>query len=141
MLGKKGVSKGQAAMEYMVIFAVVVVMILPLILIFTVQTENMQSDITNAQLKKVSDELTNSVSDMYYMGSPAQKTVRLSFPRGVQSISIHNKLVEVNVTTSELDYELVWEMPTNVSGSLGVFEGDHVVVIQAKDDYVYIHER
>lgn len=141
MLGKKGVSKGQAAMEYMIIFAVVIVMILPLILIFTVQTENMQTDITNAQLKKASDELTNSVSDMYYMGYPAQKTIRLSFPKGVQSISIHDKLIELNVTTSEVNSELVWEMPTNVSGSLGTFEGDHIIVIQARNNDVYIHEK
>lgn len=141
MFGGKGTCKGQVAMEYLVIFAVVVIMTLPLILIFTVQTENMQTDITNAQLKKIGDELTNAVSDVYYMGAPAQKTIRVTFPSGVDSILMYDKLIEVNVTTAELSYGISWDMPTNVTGSLGPFQGDHYIVIQARENDVYIHDR
>lgn len=141
MLGKRGVSKAQVAMEYLVIVAVVVMMIFPLVLIFTVQTDNMRADITNAQLKKLGDELTASVSDVYYMGSPAQKTIKISFPEGINSINIHDTLIEVSVTTAEISYDVVWEMPTNVSGLLKTFQGDHYIVVKARDNDVYIQER
>jgi uncharacterized protein (UPF0333 family) len=141
MLGKMRGSTGQVAMEYMVILAMVVLMTIPLVLIFTVQTQNMQTDITNAQIDKVGDEILAAVSDMYYMGSPAQKTIRIAFPAGLDSISISGKLIEVTVTTAESSYDLYWEMPTNVTGSLGVFEGDHIIVIQARSNDVYIHEK
>ncbi len=90
-------------MEYLVIFSITFVLIIPLIIIFVAQTQNMQEDITNAQLDKISSEIHDAALEVLFMGPPSQKTIRVSFPAGIQSIDLvqyENTSDDVNIACS-----------------------------------------
>ena len=128
--------RGQVAMEYLIVFAMAFVMLIPLVLIFATQSENIKSDITAAQLEKLSSELADAAQEVYYMGTPAQKTVQIVFPDRIRGITIQNRLILIDVAGSDYEYQFVKETTINLTGSLGTFSGPHFVVIKATDNGV-----
>jgi hypothetical protein len=130
--------QAQVAMEYMIIFSIAFLMALPLIVIFASQTNNLQSDIASAQLDKAATHIIDAVEEVYYMGQPAQKTIRITFPSGIQSIDITSYGLVFNMRSSTRDYQYVKETPVNLSGSLQTFEGVHIIVVQAREHDVLL---
>ncbi len=134
----KRMCKGQVAMEYLIIFSVAFFMTLPLIIIFTTQTSNLQSDIANAQLDRAATLITDAAQEVYFMGPPAQKTVRITFPSGIQSVSVQSNELIFNMTSATYNYDYIKETAINLSGSLKKFEGPHFIVIKAQADDVLL---
>ncbi len=132
------VRKGQVAMEYLIIFSVAFFMTLPLIIIFANQTQNLQSDIANAQIDKAATLILDAAEEVYFMGQPAQKTIRVTFPSRVQSATVLNRALLFNVTGNDFTYEYFKETNINLSGSLQSFEGPHVIVVKAQANNVLI---
>ena len=141
MFKKSFGGNGQISMEYLIIFSITFVLLIPLIIIFVTQTERMQEDITNAQLDKLSSEISDAASEVYFLGPPAQKTIRVTFPAGIKSIGLEHYGLVFNVQVNELSYEFVKETDVNISGTLRSFEGPHVIVLQAMGTYVKLIEK
>lgn len=132
--------KAQVAMEYLGIFSLTFFMTLVLIIIFTTQANNIQTDITNAQIDRVANEIGDAVNEVYFMGEPAQKTIRLQFPDGIQTIEVQTRQIIFNISTADLTYQYVKEVETNITGSLQTFEGTHAVVVKAQGNQVVISD-
>ena len=141
MFGKRLGGKGQISLEYLVIFSITFVLLIPLIIIFVTQTQNMQEDITNAQLDKLSSEIDDAVSEVYYLGPPAQKTIRVTFPSGIQSVDLESYGLVFNVQVTETSFEFVKETRVNLTGSLRSFEGPHVIVVKSYGNYVQLTDK
>ena len=130
--------KGQVAMEYLMIFGLTIALTLPLLIIYVTQTQNMQADITAAQLDKLSFEIASAAKEVYYMGEPAQKTIYITFPANIQSVTIDGKLMIFEIDSAERDYNFYKDVPMNLTGSLRSYEGVHTVVVKAEGAVVNI---
>ena len=131
----------QASMEYLAIFAVAVAMTLPLIIIFVTQTGNIRADIAQSEMQKAASKIVDSAESVYFMGYPAQKTLMIDFPSGVNSVDINNNIIEFNLTTDTHNYLITEESVANLSGSIRAFEGKHVLVFQSVNNTVYITDQ
>ena len=133
--------KSQVSMEYLAIFSIAMVMTLLLIVIFVSQIENIQSDITNSEVQKISSKIIDYSESVYYMGEPAQKTLNILFPRGITSIEIDSNIIIFNVTTTDSSYQIVKDTIANLSGSIGSFEGQHNIVFKSLNNTVFIYDK
>lgn len=139
MVGKH--SRAQISMEYLIIFGIAFAMTLPLIIIYSKQAENMQADVTNAQIYKAANKIGDYADEVYFSGKPSQRTVIITFPSGIQSVTVNGSLILFNITTPELSYVLTEETNANLSGNIRPFEGEHVLVFKAEQDYVTITDQ
>lgn len=133
--------KAQVSMEYLIIFTIAFTMTLPLVIIYAKQTENVQADVTNAQIQKVANKITDYVNEVYFTGEPSQRTVTMTFPAGINSVELNGSLILFNITTTDLNYILVKETNANLTGEIKSFPGQHVLVFKAEQYYVNITEK
>jgi uncharacterized protein (UPF0333 family) len=134
-------SKAQISMEYLIIFSIAFAMTLPLIVIYARQTGNIQADVTHSQIYKVASKIGDYAEQVYYMGEPSQRTLEISFPAGINSITLNGSLIIFNVTTTDLTYDVVAETTANVTGNIKTFEGNHIIVFRAESNVVNITDR
>lgn len=129
---------GQVAMEYVMVFGVAFFLTLPLIILFFTQTENMESDIAGAQLLKASRELIDTVEEIYYMGEPAQRTLLVSFPDNIESISVEQHTIHFVYDVGGTSRDHYADTVVNMTGSLGTYGGIHTVRVRAQGGIVDI---
>jgi uncharacterized protein (UPF0333 family) len=130
--------KGQVSMEYMAIFSIAVLMTLPLIIIFVTQQGNIKADITNAQAQRAATEIISAAEEVYFMGPPAQRTIRVTFPEGIQGIDISQTTFMMSLTTAELDYMVIKDSAANMTGNLSITPGQKTIVLRAEAAQVII---
>lgn len=75
------------------------------------------------------------------MGEPSQRTLIINFPKGINSITLDDKLITFNVTTTDLTYAVVQETTANVTGTIKTFEGEHILVFKAQSNVVNITDK
>jgi hypothetical protein len=116
-------------------------MTLPLVIIYAKQTENVQADVTNAQIQKVANKIADYTNEVYFTGKPSQRTVTITFPSGINSVTLQGSLILFNVTTSDMNYILTKETNANLTGEIRSFPGQHVLIFKAEQDYVNITDK
>lgn len=134
-------TKAQVSIEYLIIFGIAFMMTFPLIIIYAKQTTNIQADVTNAQIFRVSSKISDYAEEVYYAGEPSQRTLIISFPEGITSVTLNNTLIIFNVTTADLNYVVVKETSANLTGSIRSFSGQHVIAFKAEKNYVNITDK
>lgn len=130
--------KGQVSIEYLAIFAIALIITLPLIIIFITQTQNFQADITHREVERITTTISNYVETVYFMGEPAQKTLVITLPAGIKAITILNKTINFNVTTTDMNYVVTKETVAPISGTIKSFPGTHTIVFRAENNTVII---
>ncbi len=138
---KRRETHGQVSIEYLAVFSIALIITLPLIIIFVTQTNNLQADITNAEVNRIVSKIVDNAETVYFMGEPAQKTLAIDFPPGIQSIAVNSSFISFNVTTTDLNYVMVKETVANLTGSLRTFHGTHVIVFKAVNNTVLITDQ
>jgi hypothetical protein len=134
-------TKAQVSIEYLIIFGIAFMMTFPLIIIYAKQITNIQADVTNAQIFRVSSKISDYAEEVYYAGEPSQRTLIISFPEGITSVTLNNTLIIFNVTTADLNYVVVKETSANLTGSIRSFSGQHVIAFKAEKNYVNITDK
>ncbi len=134
-------SKAQVSMEYLIIFGIAFAMTLPLIIIYSQQTNNIQADLTQMQTYKAASKIADYSEQVYYMGAPSQRTLTIHFPPGVESVTLDNNQIIFNITTADLSYQIIKETTANVTGSIRPFEGQHILVFTAQINSVLIVDK
>jgi hypothetical protein len=125
-------------MEYLIIFGIAFAMTLPLIIIYTAQTNNMRADVIQIQIYKTASKISDYAEQVYYMGDPSQRTLYIDFPEGVNSVTISGNMITFNVTSMNLNYDVVKETTANLTGTIKHFSGQHKIVFRAEGTVVNI---
>lgn len=127
-------------MEYLAVFSVAFLMIMPMIVIYMTQSNNLKQKVVNAQVEKASSTIIDTAEEVHYMGPPTQKTIRVSFPAGITGIDIYQTVLRFNVSLGETQYSIVKEAVTNLTGSLRKEPGPHKLVIKAEETGINIED-
>ena len=133
--------RGQVSMEYLAVFSFAIILIIPLVLIYTVQTRNMQSDVANAQTYRVLTKISDSAEEIYLQGVPAKKTIRISFPKGITSITINSTYIEAGFYDGKGHIIITKSTNAVLKGSLRSFPGEHTITFTAEEDGVLVEDK
>lgn len=133
--------RGQVSFEYLVIFAVAAIMIIPLMLIFAHQSSSIEADIAYAQAQSALSKISASAEEIYFQGPPARKTLRVKFPEGLTEVRVEESAIVFKLSTSDGVFELFEDTSAKLSGDIDSFGGVHVLVFEALEDSVLITDK
>ena len=128
---------GQAALEYMIIIIIGIILITPVIIEGNKKLADLRS--TTASLK-VTDAL-NRISDAakltYAQGVPAKIVLETEFPDKVKSVNITNKSIVITLETEWGDSDFVSMTDFNVTGDISKDIG----IKEIKIESVYVSDK
>jgi hypothetical protein len=129
--------RGQAAMEFLSVYAFIFLMMIPLIIIFMVEYDDMRDSLASNQIKNLAIKMVDKAESVYYQGPPSKTTLRVYFPDGLHNITLSNReLVFRYRTHSNNIQEIFFTSQVNISGSLTPAQGLHDIIIESQGDYV-----
>ncbi len=96
-------------MEFILVFAFSLLIILPIINILHSEYNQSKEQLDEAQAAKVLDEIYLAAQTTYYSGYPSRTTLELYFPRGISNV----RSTTVDTAQGEKS-ELVFEIDTGI---------------------------
>lgn len=85
--------RAQSAIEYILIVAFALLMIIPATALFYQYSSDSQSSVIHSQVNKLGSELVSTAELMYAVGENSWQTIELSFPANVLSVIVYNDSV------------------------------------------------
>ncbi|VVB65731.1 Uncharacterised protein [Candidatus Gugararchaeum adminiculabundum] len=131
---------GQVGVEYVLVLAVLLLILVPIIYYTSVNTR-----ITNrsAQARVAVDALANAVDTVYSQGPGAKTKIVIYVPDGVQTdgTGIYGRELRYNLTIAEGAYADIYALARgNVTGTLPTVTGRHFVNVEMLGGTVNISE-
>lgn len=132
--------KAQISMEYLIIVGISSLIILPMLILFFTQMSDITESMTVSQVNKISDEIVNSVNEVYYLGDPAKKRLSFYLPNYVENIYFIDTKVIFIITLKSSSFSIIKYADVNVTGNISSDQGVHKIDILARSDDVLISE-
>ena len=132
--------KSQSSIEYLLVAGFSLVVIIPLIVIFFTQSNSLNNQIIGSQVYRLSQEVGDAVDEVYFMGPPTQRVVRIYMPQHVTSVNISNHTISFTVDLNSNPYTIWRYTPANVTGEIDTFPGLHRLKITAYESNVTVEE-
>ena len=136
------VIRSQYSIEYILIFAFSLLIIIPLIALIHSEYSESKGTLDVSQAKKILDDISVAAQSVYYSGYPSRTTLDMYFPIGLDNISYANVMTPSGAK-SELVFifkasgsysNLVTVMPFRIDSSLGTHSGRRSVVIKVEQN-------
>lgn len=133
--------RGQVSIEYLAIFSVAALMMIPIIIIFAFQSSTIEADVAQAQATNALVKIVDSAEEIYFQGPPAKKTMTVHFPKGVTNVTILENSISIMLQTVEGEYEIFETTSAKLSGEIKIFEGPHTITFNAEENQVLINDK
>lgn len=131
-------STGQAAIEYLTVIAIALLISTPLI----IQTQQSSIEVRSAFNDGLVENALNGVEEAASLvnsqGDPARVTFRIRLPPGINQTNVSDRFLYVQRRTTGGYTDFYNVLDFNVSGDLPTTPGVHGMVAEAEDDYVNI---
>ena len=128
----------QVSVEYMLIMGFAALMTIPLLIVYYTYTFDSTDSVTTSQAMQIARKIVDASESVYYLGKPSQTTLKLNFPDRIDSTNLSNKEVVFKIKTKSGVTDIVQVSSVNLSGSLPITQGMHIVTIKAEDGSVKI---
>ena len=130
--------KSQVSVEYIFIIGFVTIMMIPLLIIYYSYSASSKDLVATSQALQIARKIVDSAESVYYLGAPSQTTLKLNFPDGIVSTNLSNRELVFKVSTKNGVTDIVEVSSVNISGSLPITEGIHIVTVKAEGNYVQV---
>lgn len=108
--------KAQAAIEYLMIIALTLGIILPTTYLFFRYGSQSSDQIIDSQIIQVGRGIIDTAETVYFSGESSKIVLQLNMPEGIEDINIiDNRELVFNVTTSYGEIESVFFSTTNIT--------------------------
>ncbi len=115
--------RGQAAMEYLLVVALILLIFVPTTFIFLTNVRKSSNELTESKLYRLGNDIVNTAYEVYYQGVPAKMTLRADMPSNVVDIYVLNNWATganqfIFIFANERGNEtLVFDSDVNINGS------------------------
>lgn len=82
--------KAQAAMEYLLVIALVTALIIPASYVFYRYAQSSSERVNIGQIEKMGNDIIDTAETIYYLGAPSRQDLDEQMPEGVYNITIFN---------------------------------------------------
>jgi len=130
--------KGQAAIEYMIVIGIALVLSLPFIINAQESMVELRSGTSNVAVQDSLNDLEMAVETVSASGEPARRTFPVTFPDSLNSTTLHDSavVVVVNSPTGTNTYTRTFEV--NITGDLPDSSGRYMLRTEATSEAVNI---
>ncbi|MBI3027377.1 hypothetical protein HYY70_04640 [Candidatus Woesearchaeota archaeon] len=138
-------TKTQLSFEYTLIFLVVTLIAVPSILLFKNYVYESNENIVLQNIDKLANELLNTATQIYYLGTPSRIVLSVEFPDKIENISIveispQEYYMVFNVTTSKGEKELLYSSKVPIKRSISITENNCYGSTQTSCNFYYFNE-
>jgi len=131
-------SRGQAAIEYMIIVGIALMLASPLILKAQSSIVELKTGSNAVVAQNSLNNLETAIETVHASGEPATRTFPIRLPKTLESTEVTQNALVIRLTTAEGRSTLTRSFEANLTGSLPSESGRHLVKTQAKDGEVKI---
>lgn len=132
------VLKSQVSVEYMFIMGFAALMTIPLLLIYYTYTSDSSDTVATSQALQIARKIVDSAESVYYLGKPSQTTLKLNFPERIYSTNLSNREVFFKIKTKNGITDVVEISSVNLTGTLPITQGIHIITVKAEEGYVQV---
>ena len=136
---KKRGLRGQASTEYLMVAALAMIVVFPLIFVFSNKASDSIDTVVDSQVTDIGNSIVDNAEIVYYQGEPSRVTIEHTFPDTITDI--YTLGGEELVFVLHPDKELVFTTDVPINGSFGeqaFSAGRKNIKISAVDGYVNI---
>ena len=130
--------KAQAAVEFLIIVSVALMIILPVTLYINQSFIGYKDDTKISLAKNTVKKLGEGVDWVFSQGPPAKLTLEIYIPDDVYNISLEDKTILFKIKTSAGVTDVFYETVPPLNGSLPITGGYYFVSLTAYTNYVNI---
>jgi len=130
--------KGQVGVEYLIMMGFITLAISGTLLLSEFYIGASQTTIRTNQVESFANKVIESSESVYYSGEPSKTTLDVFLPENVNNITIKNKNLIIEYTTSSGDSIRAFESNVPLNGSIETGRGIKKLKIEAKKDFVKI---
>ena len=131
---KKGVYKGQAAIEYMMIISMSLMILVPLLFVVNSYISESRDEMKIRALEDGVDSIGEASEMVYFQGYPSKMRIDLYVPENVQTAEVNENIIKVRLWTNSGEIDIVTTTQANLTGSLPTNAGTHSIEIRAQED-------
>lgn len=130
--------RAQVSMEYMILMGFTLLLIGPLLFLYSQHNADMQDSFSLAQATRAADTIASAAERVYFAGPPSQEQILITIPEGVSSFNIAESSIDVVLTSGQqaTAYTQAQLIPTTIRPA----QGRQYVLIQATPGGIQITE-
>jgi uncharacterized protein (UPF0333 family) len=119
--------KAQSSVEYMMVLAILIIIVLPLLYYAMNQLTN-SIKINNAD--ETVNVLANAADSVYALGEGSRKYVWINMPSGIENAYMNNNLINIDLNVFGGISNIYAKTKANLTGVLPISKGTYRVVIE-----------
>jgi uncharacterized protein (UPF0333 family) len=130
--------RGQISMEYMLVVGFSLMLIVPVIAIYGIERQGMNSQVAIRQAYNIATKITDASESVYYLGKPAKTTLKVYMPADVENITIGGREIVFFVRAYRGSSEVVGTSDVDMTGTVSPHQGIQYIEIAAGETGVNI---
>lgn len=134
-------SKGQAALEYLVVIGFALLLSLPLIIKMQSSSANVQHAYKSSMAKNALNNIEEAASLVNSQGEPAKVTFKIQLPDGITQTNVTDNYIHIRREVQSRPADFINPLDFNVSGSIPNSSGVHEMVAEAWNNQVNVSEK
>lgn len=138
MLSKKRKLSGQAAIEYLSIVGIALLLLTPIILVAQQHIKDLNNDTRMMLAMEAKNKIAAASDIVHAQGPPSTMTINIQLPSGIVRAIVNNQMILIEVPSAEGSSDLVSMLDYDVTGNLPTSAGSHKIRIEAMYDNVNI---
>lgn len=127
-------------MEYLITVGFVTFLVISVVLVAYLYTGILKNKIKENQVNAFANKVVTSAESVFYLGEPSKTTLEVYLPSGVNTISIFNDSMTINISTGATQIIRAYSSNVNITGSINPAPGIKKLILEAKATYVDIHQ-
>ena len=130
--------KGQAAIEYMVVVAVGLLVLIPIVYYSSRSFQNYKEDTNILSAKTTVEKIGENVDWVYSQGYPARVQIKVYVPEKVTLASLENRTVLMRIYSTSGPKDVYYETISDMVGALPSRAGFYRLSVAATDGFVNV---
>jgi len=130
--------KAQVSFEYMMIFIMAIGFVIPVWVYVSSVQQGAGDELSLSYAKNAVKQIT-SASDLVYMqGPPAKVRLNVYVPSRVEEVNISGKAISFRMRMSSGVSDVFSMSVSNLTGTLPASEGNYLISVESRGDYVQV---
>lgn len=132
---------GQISIEYTAVVGFALLMIIPLVVVFFLQSGDLTDKVNMNQANQIGIRIVDAAESVYYVGQPSKTILKVYMPNHVEKINISNREIVFDVETINGMKVIVRTASVNITGNISTENGIQQIIVEAKEGYVDIRNK
>ncbi|MFH1591716.1 MAG: hypothetical protein ABIC95_07385 [archaeon] len=132
--------KAQVSMEYMVVIGFSLMLLIPILIAFYMQTNDLADSVNMNIARDATQEIIEHAELVYYLGSPSMIELQIRVPEKINNISLIGRQVTFEVDTQAGLTDVFSIGTVNLTGDILPHSGKRTLRLQATGNTVNITE-